>query len=98
MKRFIADALLLCMLVSIGSYMYHTEPSDKRFVVEQQVEEFEDEVAQSQIAESKQDTVALKDIEENRASRLAKTSSEVVISTVNGCVNVVSQIFQALIK
>ena len=62
------------------------------------MEEFEDEVAQSQIAESKQDTVVLKDIEENRASRLAKTSSEVVISTVNGCVNVVSQIFQALIK
>lgn len=98
MKRFLADAILLCMLVSIGSYMYHAEPEDQQFVVEQQVNEFEEEVAQSQIVESKQEVVSLKDIEENRASRLAKTSSDVVISTVDGCVNVISQIFQALIK
>ncbi len=98
MKRFIADALLLCMLVSVGSYIYHEEPADQHSIVEQQVEEFEGEVAQEQIVKSKQDTVVLKDIEENRASRFAKTSSEAVILTVNGCVNVVSEIFQALIK
>lgn len=43
------------------------------------------------------DPVALKDIEENRASQLAKSSSEAIVSTMKGCVQMFSDVFDGLL-
>lgn len=98
MKRFLADAILICILVSIGSYINQNELDDTRKIVQQQVEDFESDVAQNHIVEAPNDPVALKEIEDNRASRLAKSSSEVIVSTMKGCVQMFSEVFDGLLK
>lgn len=98
MKRFLADAILICILVSIGSYMSHMDPQDTRAQLEQQVSDFEDEVAQKQVLKPKNEPVSLNDIEDNGASKFAKKSSEVVVGTVKGTVTLVSDFFNNLTK
>ena len=41
MKRFLADAILICILVSIGSYINQQGSDDTRNLVQEQVESFE---------------------------------------------------------
>ena len=79
MKRFLADAILICILVSIGSYINQQGSDDTRNLVQEQVESFESDVAQNRVVKAQNDPVALKDIEENRASQLAKSSSEAIV-------------------
>lgn len=98
MKRFLADALLICILVSIGSYINQLDYSDTRKRIEQQVADFEDEVANHRIIEPKNEPVALNDIEENGAGKLAKQSSEFVVGAIEGTVDVFSTIFDSLVK
>ena len=74
MKRFLADAILICILVSIGSYINQQGSDDTRNLVQEQVESFESDVAQNRVVKAQNDPVALKDIEENRASQLAKSN------------------------
>ena len=80
MKRFLADAILICILVSIGSDINQQGSDDTRNLVQEQVESFESDVAQNRVVKAQNDPVALKDIEENRASQLAKSSSEAIVS------------------
>ena len=96
MKRFLADAILICILVSIGSYI-NQQGSDTRNLVQEQVESFESDVAQNRVVKAQNDPVALKDIEENRASQLAKSSSEAIVSTMKGCVQMFSDVFDGLL-
>lgn len=98
MKRFLADALLICILVSIGSYINQSDHSDTRELVEQQVADFEDEIAQKKVIEPKNEPVALNEIEDNGASRLAKASSEFVIDTIQGTVGIFSSVFDSLVN
>ena len=91
MKRFLADAILICILVSIGSYINQQGSDDTRNLVQEQVESFESDVAQNRVVK------ALKDIEENRASQLAKSSSEAIVSTMKGCVQMFSDVFDGLL-
>lgn len=98
MKRFLADAILICILVSIGSYISHADPADTRAHIEQQVTDFEDEIAQKEVVKPKTEPVALNDIEDNGASKFAKKSSEIVIDTVKGTVGLFSNFFDTLTK
>lgn len=98
MKRFLADAILICILVSIGSYMNDMDPKDTRAKLEQQVSDFEDEVAQKKTLKPKNEPVALNDIEDNGASKFAKKSSEVVVGTVKGTIGLVTDFFDNLSK
>lgn len=97
MKRFLADAILICILVSIGSYINQQGSDDTRNLVQEQVESFESDVAQNRVVKAQNDPVALKDIEENCASQLAKSSSEAIVSTMKGCVQMFSDVFDGLL-
>ena len=66
-------------------------------IVQEQVESFESDVAQNRVVKAQNDPVALKDIEENRASQLAKSSSEAIVSTMKGCVQMFSDVFDGLL-
>ena len=61
------------------------------------LESFESDVAQNRVVKAQNDPVALKDIEENRASQLAKSSSEAIVSTMKGCVQMFSDVFDGLL-
>ena len=98
MKRFLADACLILILVSIGSYVNQKKDEKPSQIVDQQVQHLEDEVAQNQVVHPKSDPVALKDIEENKASQLAKKSSELIVDTISGTVGIVSDLFAGILQ
>ena len=52
MKRFLADAILICILVSIGSYINQQGSDDTRNLVQEQVESFESDVAQNHVVKA----------------------------------------------
>lgn len=99
MKRFLVDASLLFILVCIGSYVQHQMENEHVAYhiaqVEDKIDAFEESVATHEIL-SKQD----KDEEEieNRAVRMAKTSSHAIVSVVKGTTNIVFKIFDEAIK
>ena len=80
MKRFLADAILICILVSIGSYINQQGSDDTRNLVQEQVESFESDVAQNRVVKA-----------------LAKSSSEAIVSTMKGCVQMFSDVFDGLL-
>lgn len=98
MKRFLADACLILILVSIGSYVNQKKDENPAQMVEQKVQELEDEVAQNKVVHPQSKPVALKDIEENRASQLAKKSSELIVDTISGTVGIVSDLFAGILR
>ena len=98
MKRFFADAIFICILVSIGSYINQSNSQNTSEIIRTQVEDFEADVAQNHIIGSLNHPVELKDIEDNRASRLAKGSSEVIVSVMKGCVQLFSDVFEGMLQ
>lgn len=74
MKRFLADAILICILVSIGSYINQQGSDDTRNLVQEQVESFESDVAQNRVVKAQNDPVALKDIEETALPSLRRAA------------------------
>lgn len=96
LKRFIVDAMLICILVSIGAYVTKSDPTKERVFIEQEVSDFEDEIAQNHVVKPKHEPVSLNDIEDNQASKLAKKSSEFVVGTVKGTLNFFSDFFDNL--
>lgn len=98
MKRFLADAILICILVALGSYINNQDVSGTQEVLNQKISEFEDDVALHKTITPKVKPVSLNEIDENMASRLAKTSSEFVVDTIQTSVGVISEIFHGLLK
>lgn len=96
MKRFLADAALLLILVSIGSYVKNMDQQSFSYTVQQKVNEFEDEIAQQHPAKKQVEASGLNEIKENRASEFAKNSSEFVIDGIRSSVGVVSDIFDSI--
>lgn len=90
MRRFLADALLVLMLVSLATYI--TEPKEKK-EIDQKIAEFEDDVARHDRVEQKVEDTRLNEIHENGAARLAQSSSEAVIDLMHGSMDVLSQFF-----
>lgn len=98
MKRLLADVLLVIILVSIGSYMNEQDQFTVKQQFESQVQEFEEGVAQHQVTKAKTGSATLNDIEENAASQLAQSGSEVVIDIIHGTVGMLSEIFHNVIQ
>lgn len=98
MKRFLADAFLIFILVSIGSYVIHREDSSTQEKLEKQTEQFEEDVTLHKDIKTDKEIVSLNDIEDNTAGRLAKRSSEFVVGTIQGTVEAFSTIFEGIIK
>lgn len=98
MKRFLADAFLILMLVSIGSYINQKEKTDMNTVVNKKVEQFEEEVARHKVVKPQSNPVILGNVEDNSATRLANNGSEFVVGAIHGTVGIFSQLFDSLIK
>ena len=99
MKRFLIDACLLLILICIGSYVQHRVEGEQFIYdvaqVEEKIDAFEESVATHEILP----TSSIKDKEnENRAARIAKTSSNVIVSMVKGTTSIVFKIFDEVIK
>lgn len=98
MKRFLADAILICVLVSIGSYIVHKEDATSQEDVQYQMDHFEDRIAQNKHLDVNKQSAALNDIEDNKAGMLAKKSSAFVVDAIKGTVEVFSGIFDGVMK
>lgn len=91
MKRFLVDALLVLVLVSLASYI--NEPKEPTSIKEQ-ISQFEDEVARHEPITQKVETSHLNEIHENRASQMAQQGSALVIDLMETSMDVVSQLVQ----
>lgn len=94
MKRFIWDALLVFLLVAVGSYVQNKETSSMD--ITQKVQQFEQDIA-TQKSVSKQ--VQTNEIQkENRASRMAKTTSDLVVDAVKETAGLFAIVFDGVQK
>lgn len=96
MKRFLADAALIFVLVSIGNYVKDQEYTKTNVSIEQKVSDFEDDIAQKHPIKQQVETTALNEIKENKASALAKSTSEFVVDAIHSSVTAVSNIFDSI--
>lgn len=95
MKRFLADMLLVLLLVSLGSYIM--EPKQEQSLTNK-VDVFEHTIAQHQPIEQMVDDQYLKNINENKAARLAKAGSDAVISIMDTSLSLLSELFQGFMQ
>lgn len=95
MKRFLADMLLVLLLVSLGSYIM--EPKQEQSLTNK-VDVFEHTIAQHQPIEQMVDDQYLKNIHENKAARLAKAGSDAVISIMDTSLSLLSELFQGFMQ
>lgn len=90
MRRFVVDALLVLMLVSLASYI--NEPQAKEDLTNKIIE-FEDEVAKHDPITQKVETSRLNEIHENNAAKMAEAGSDLVIGVMEGGMEIVSEMF-----
>lgn len=98
MKRFIADVILILILVSIGSYISHKDDSSVQQSMEEKRVRFEENIAQEKEIVTTKEIVSLNDIEDNRAGQMAKQSSEFVVGAIHGTVKTVATIFEGILN
>ena len=96
MKRFLADAVLIFVLITIGNYVKEQEHTQSSVTIEQKVSDFEDDIAQKHTIKQQVETGSLNEIKENKASALAKSTSEFVVHAIHSSVTAVSNIFDSI--
>ncbi|MCH4285019.1 MULTISPECIES: hypothetical protein [Bacillota] len=96
MKRFLADAVLIFVLITIGNYVKEQEHTQSSVTIEQKVSDFEDDIAQKHTIKQQVETGSLNEIKENKASALAKSTSEFVVDAIHSSVTAVSNIFDSI--
>lgn len=95
MKRFLVDALLVLLFVSIASYI--SEPKEKENMSEK-IKVFEQQIAEQKPIEQMVENTYLNEIYENGASRLANAGSNLVIDIMDTSIHVVSELVQGFIN
>ena len=96
MKRFLADAVLIFVLITLGNYVKEQEHTQSSVTIEQKVSDFEDDIAQKHTIKQQVETGSLNEIKENKASALAKSTSEFVVDAIHSSVTAVSNIFDSI--
>lgn len=96
MKRFLADAVLIFVLITIGNYVKEQEHTQSSVTIEQKVSDFEDDIAQKHTIKQQVETGSLNEIKENKASALAKSTSKFVVDAIHSSVTAVSNIFDSI--
>ncbi len=94
MKRFLQDAILVFLLVYAGSYIQNQDTKVKE--VEHEVNEFENKIAQHKVIENNHSNNII--MNENKASKMAKNSSECIINCIEKGVVFISSIYDAFIQ
>lgn len=94
MKRFIWDAMLVFLLVAVGSYVQNKEAVSMD--ITQKVQKFEEDVATQKNTSKQAYTGEIQ--KENRASRMAKTTSNLVVDTVKETAGLFAIVFDGVQK
>ena len=94
MKRFVCDALLVFLLVAVCSYVQNKETSSMD--ITQKVQQFEQDIATQKNVSKQVQTDAIQ--KENRASRMAKTTSDLVVDAVKETAGLFAIVFDGVQK
>lgn len=94
MKRFVWDALLVFLLVAVGSYVQNKETSSMD--ITQKVQQFEQDIATQKNVSKQVQTNEIQ--KENRASRMAKTTSDLVVDAVKETAGLFAIVFDGVQK
>lgn len=97
MKRFLADCVLILLLVGIGSQLMEGSAQPKT-VIQYRIDEFEKSVEEQHIIQNTASSPRLNPLNENKASRLARLTSEKIVAVVDTTVEIVSSLFLAIIE
>lgn len=95
MKRFLTDALLIWMIVTLVVYIHD---AGEKPPLEDKITEFEEDVAQHKQVEQKVETSRLNPIEENAASRMAAAGSDFVIDVMDKGMSLLSQLVNGFMQ
>ena len=94
MKRFLADAALICLLVMLGSFMKDQQSAD----IGNQIEVFEKQVnMEINWEDTKENRVSFYDTQENKAGNLAWKTSDLVVKGVSVVIVSVTDFFTAIV-
>ncbi|MEF9920708.1 MAG: hypothetical protein RSC93_09985 [Erysipelotrichaceae bacterium] len=96
MRRFLADVLLILILVAIGDYITDAKPEKKVVELKQKVNDFEADIVNHKKIEAKVSETSLNEIEENTASRIALDTSNFIVDVADTGAMIVSEIFHGL--
>lgn len=97
MKRFLADGLLILVLVGIGSTLMKQQ-GEENVTMQYRIEEFEKAVNEQQIAEAQIEGASLNKIEMNKAARLAEGTSEVIVKVVDTTISMITSLFISVVE
>lgn len=95
MKRFVADALLVWLVLALVSYINEAEPQPD---MDERISEFEDEIARHEAVTQKVETTRLNPIRENHAARMAQAGSEFVVDVMDKGVDIFSQLIHGFMQ
>lgn len=95
MKRFIVDGMILLILVMIGSNVSQSKPIS---TIEEKIVHFEKEIARHEILYPVIDGAEVVEIKMNKASQLAKSSSQFIEDGVRLSVETLASIFKAIVE
>ncbi|MCI8541278.1 MAG: hypothetical protein HFE68_00495 [Erysipelotrichaceae bacterium] len=95
MKRFLTDALLIWLLVTLVSYLHD---ADEKPQLDEKISEFEEDVARHRPIEQKVESSRLNPIEENAASRMAAAGSDFVVDVMDKGMSLLSQFVYGLMQ
>lgn len=94
MKRFLADAALICLLVMLGSFMKDQQSVD----IGNQIEVFEKQINTEKAWEdTKENRATFYDTTENKAGNLAWKTSDLVVKGVSVVIVSVTDFFTAIL-
>lgn len=97
MKRFLADGLLILVLVGIGSTLMKQQ-GEENVTMQYRIEEFEKVVDEQQVAEAQIEGASLNKIEMNKAARLAEGTSEVIVRVVDTTISMITSLFISVVE
>lgn len=97
MKHFLADGMLIFILVGIGSTLMKQQ-GEEQITMQYRIEEFEKSVDEQQIIEPQVEGASLNKIEMNKAAKLAEGTSEVIVQVVDTTVSMITSLFISVIE
>lgn len=98
MKRLLIDAIFIFIFIYLGT---HLKPDDTKLAeqnVDEKIENFEDIIAQKKEVKPQVSPGTLNEIHENKASQIAKGTSEFIVDMIDTSVQIISEIYKGITK
>ncbi|MEG0823917.1 MAG: hypothetical protein RR929_03175 [Erysipelotrichaceae bacterium] len=94
MKRFIADAILILIIISIAFNGYNSEET----TLEHKQKAFEESISKNEPIDKQIETKQLNNIEDNLAVRLANAASEAIIDITSSSLGVIVNVVEDVLR